>query len=339
MIRFGVIGLGHWGPNYARLLNASIPGAVLAAGVDRVEAKLESLQRHYPHIAVFTDHRQMIESGAVDAVVVCTTATTHRQIVEDCLDGGLDVLVEKPMAPTTPDCEAMIERSRASGRLLMVGHTFLFNPAVQAIKRDIEAGHLGRVLYCYFQRTGLGPIRNDVNALWDLAPHDISMLGYWLKAEPIEVVARGESYLQPGNDDVVFMTLRYPGEVLASIHVSWLDPVKVRRATIVGDQRMVVFDDVHASEKLRVYDKGASYQPADGYFGAFVAAVRDGDILIPSVENREPLREQLVHFAECVRDRTAPASGGADGLAVVRVLETAQAQLDQARARPAAPVH
>jgi predicted dehydrogenase len=186
-------------------------------------------------------------------------------------------------------------------------------------------------LYCHFQRTGLGPIRQDVNALWDLAPHDLSMLSFWLGSEPTEVVARGQSYLKSGCDDVVFLTLRYPGKVLASVHVSWLDPVKARRATIVGDRRMALFDDVSANEKVRIYDKGASYQPEDGDFGAFVAAVRDGDILIPSIENREPLREQLEHFVECVAKGKEPIAGGVEGLAVVRILEKAQQELDGSR--------
>jgi len=331
MVRIGIIGIGHWGPNYARILNGLIPNVTLAACVDRIESRLRGIRAQYPHVEVFTDHREMLSRHLVDAVAICTTATTHRSLTEDCLDAGLDVLVEKPIAPTSRDAEAMIERAHQTKRILMVGHTFLFNPAVQAIKRYIDTGDLGTVLYLHFQRTGLGPIRQDVNALWDLAPHDLSMLSYWLGSEPIEVIARGQSYLKPGCDDVVFVTLRYPNDVLASIHVSWLDPVKVRRATIVGDRRMAVFDDVNASEKLRLYDKGASYQPADGDFGAFVAAVRDGDVLIPSLDNREPLREQLAHFVKCVQERREPLTGGREGLAVVKVLEAAQAELDRNR--------
>jgi predicted dehydrogenase len=331
MIRIGIIGIGHWGPNYARILNGLIPNASLVACVDRVEARLQGIRAQYPHVELFMDHRDLLARKMVDAVAICTTATTHRSLAEDCLDAGLDVLVEKPIAASSADAQAMIDKARTTNRILMVGHTFLFNPAVQAIKRDIDSGALGKVLYLYFQRTGLGPIRQDVNALWDLAPHDLSMLSYWLGSEPAEVVARGQSYLKDGCDDVVFMTLRYPNQVLASIHVSWLDPVKVRRATVVGDRKMAVFDDVSTSEKLRLYDKGASYQPAGGDYGEFVAAVRDGDILIPSLDNREPLREQLAHFVTCIQERKEPITGGREGLAIVKVLETAQAQLDRAR--------
>jgi len=332
MLRIGIIGIGHWGPNYARIFNGQIPGATLTACVDKVHSRLEGIRSQYPQVELLTDHREMIERRLVDAVAICTTATTHRAIAEDCLAAGLDVLVEKPIAPSSVDAQAIIDKANHEHRILMVGHTFLFNPAVQAMKQYIESGHLGRVLYFHFQRTGLGPIRQDVNALWDLAPHDLSMLSYWLGTEPTEVVARGQSYLKAGCDDVVFLTLRYPGDVLASIHVSWLDPVKIRKATIVGDRRMAVFDDVNASEKLRLYDKGATYQPAGGDFGAFVAAVRDGDILIPTLDNKEPLREQLGHFVQCVLERKQPVAGGAEGLSIVRVLEAAQADLDRPRA-------
>jgi predicted dehydrogenase len=209
----------------------------------------------------------------------------------------------------------------------MVGHTFLYNPAVQRVKSYIDQSDLGRMLYLSFTRTGLGPIRDDVNALWDLAPHDFSMLRYWLGGDPVDVTARGHSYLRPGVEDIVFVTLRYPGDVLAGLHVSWLDPVKDRRVTIVGDRKMVVFDDVNPTEKLRVYDRGVSYQPRGGDFAAFVAAVRDGDILIPKVEAREPLREQLCHFVDCIRSGRQPLSDVEDGLAVVKALAWADREL------------
>src|SRR5207302_7763422 len=181
---------------------------------------------------------------------------------------------------TVAEAQAIVDSADERTKILMVGHTFLFNPAVRKVKRYIEDGDLGRLLYLSFTRTGLGPIRQDVNVLWDLAPHDLSMLRYWLDADPLEVVARGQSYLRRGIEDVVFVTLRYPNDVLAGLHLSWLDPVKDRKVTIVGDRKMVVFDDVNQTEKLRIYDKGASYQPRGGDFADFVAAVRDGDVVI-----------------------------------------------------------
>lgn len=326
-IRVGLVGLGHWGPNYARLLSGTLPGADLEACADMDERKLASVERLYPHVRRYPSHTELLAGGGLDAVVVAVYASEHRQVVEDCLSAGVHVLVEKPLATTVADAEAIVEAGKRSGQVLMVGHTFLFNPAVQRVKSYIDHMELGRLLYLSFIRTGLGPIREDVNALWDLAPHDLSMLRYWLGSDPVDLTARGHSYLKAGVEDIVFVTLRYPGNVLAGIQVSWLDPVKDRRVTIVGDRKMVVFDDVNPTEKLRVYDRGVSYQPRGGDFAAFVAAVRDGDIIIPRLDNKEPLREQLLHFVDCIRTGKRPISDAEDGLAVVRVLEQAQAEL------------
>jgi predicted dehydrogenase len=281
----------------------------------------------YPHVRTFADHHGLLEAGGMDAVVVATTSSTHRQVAMDCLDAGLHVLVEKPLADSSEAGAAIVHAAERAGRILMVGHTFLFNPAVEGVKHLIDQGELGKVLYLSFRRTGLGPIRHDVNALWDLAPHDLSMLRYWLGTDPVEVTARGQSYLHPGIEDVVFMTLSYPHNVLVGIQVSWLDPVKDRRVTIVGDRKMVVYDDVHPTEKLRVYDKGATYQPRGAEYSEFLAAVRDGDILIPRIDSAEPLREELHHFARCVELGVQPRSDGRDALQLVRILEMAQADL------------
>jgi predicted dehydrogenase len=326
-LRFGLIGLGHWGPNYARLLNGVVGNARLEACADLDQKRLEPIARLHPGVRMFGDHGLLLESGGLDAVIVATRATDHQRVVEDSLRSGLHVLVEKPLAHSSQACESMIETAGRTGRVLMVGHTFLFNRAVQRIKRYIEEAELGSLRYLSFRRTGLGPIRQDVNALWDLAPHDLSMLSYWLGADPVEVVGRGQSYLRPGIEDVVFLNLRYPAGILAGIQVSWLDPVKDRRVTIVGDRKMVVYDDVHPTEKVRVYDKGASYVPRGGEFGEFMAAVRDGDIVVPKLDLREPLHDQLEHFIECIETGRVPRSDGRAGLAVVRILEQAQADL------------
>jgi len=326
-LRFGLVGLGHWGPNYVRLLSGIVPGARLVACAELREERRHPMARLHPGVRFHSDHCGLLAAGGLDAVIVATSAVSHLPVVEDCVNAGLPVLVEKPLAHTVEAAEAMVRAAEEARCTLMVGHTFLFNPAVDRIKLAIDQGELGRPLYFAFRRTGLGPIRQDVNALWDLAPHDLSMLRHWLGTDPVEVTARGQSYLRDDLEDVVFLTLRYPGGVLAGIQVSWLDPVKDRRVTIVGDRRMVVYDDVHPTEKLRVYDKGASYQPRGGEFSEFLAAVRDGDILIPKLENSEPLREELAHFVECVRTGARPRSDGRDGLAIVRILERAQADL------------
>jgi predicted dehydrogenase len=334
LLRIAIIGFGHWGPNYARILSDSISGARLVACAEPSPGRLAAFERQYPSARAYADYHRLLRDGEVDAVIVATPTSTHREVTEACLRAGAHVLVEKPLASTVSDAKSMIAAADQAKKTLMVGHTFLFNPAVRAIKGYIDEGRLGKIRYLYFQRTGLGPIRQDVNALWDLAPHDLSMLRYWLGTDPVDLVARGEAYLKSGTEDVVFLTLNYPNKVLASVHVSWLDPVKVRRITVVGDSKMVVFDDTHATEKLRIYDQGADYQPQGGGFGEFIAAVRDGDIVIPRLEHTEPLRTELEHFIECITTGRQPLSSGEDGLAVVRVLELAERELHASRRTP-----
>jgi predicted dehydrogenase len=326
-LRVGLIGFGLWGPHYARILSGVMTSARLAACAEPAAARLAAFDRMYPGARAYADYKRMLRDGDVDAVIVATPTSTHREIVETCLNAGVHVLVEKPLAATVVDAEALAALEKESSRTLMVGHTFLFNPAVRAIKGYLDQGLLGELRYLYFTRTGLGPIRQDVNALWDLAPHDFSMLRYWLGTDPIDLVARGQSYLKPGTEDVVFVTLNYPDRVLASVHVSWLDPMKVRSVTVVGDRKMVVFDDTHATEKLRIYDRGADYQPREGGFAEFIAAVRDGDIVIPRLEQREPLREELEHFVDCINTGKRPLASADDGVAIVKVLERAQDDL------------
>lgn len=328
VLRFGIIGLGYWGPNYARLLGREMVGVRLVACADSREERIAAFSKQYPETHLYTDHRTLLDEGGIDAVVVATPSSTHSTIVRDCLRSGKHVLVEKPMALSVTEATSMMQAAADSGCTLMIGHTFLFNPVVRWIKHYLGEGALGRLYYLYFQRTGLGPIRRDVNVLWDLAPHDLSMLRYWLCQAPLEITARGESYLRAGTDDVAFLTLRFPGNVMASIHVSWLDPIKTRRVTIVGERKMLVFDDTHPTEKLRVYDKGASYQPSGSNFAEFLVSVRDGDVLIPHIEPNEPLKEQLMHFVECVTNGRRPTCDGADGRDVVILLEQAQRDLD-----------
>jgi predicted dehydrogenase len=330
LLRVALIGFGHWGPNYARILAGTLGGARLVSCAEPSAGRLAAFERQYPSARAYADYARLLRDGDVDAAIVATPTSTHRPIVEQCLAAGVHVLVEKPLASTVVDAEALASLANRTGRTLMVGHTFLFNPAVRAIKSYIDQGLLGDIRYLYFQRTGLGPIRQDVNALWDLAPHDLSMLRYWLGTDPIDLIARGESYLKPGTEDVVFVTLNYPNQVLASVHVSWLDPVKIRRVTVVGDRKMVVFDDTHATEKLRIYDRGADYQPREGGFAEFIAAVRDGDIVIPRLEPLEPLREELADFVECINTGRQPLTSAEDGVAIVRVLEWAERELGPA---------
>jgi predicted dehydrogenase len=330
LLRIAIIGFGHWGPNYARILSGTMSGARLTACAEPSSGRLATFERQYPAARAYADYHWLLRDGDLDAVIVATPTSTHREVAEDCLRAGAHVLVEKPLASTVADAESMLALAEETHKTLMVGHTFLFNPAVRAIKGYIDEGRLGKIRYLYFQRTGLGPIRQDVNALWDLAPHDLSILRYWLGTDPVDLVARGQAYLKSGTEDVVFLTLNYPNQVLASVHVSWLDPVKIRRITVVGDKKMVVFDDTHATEKLRIYDQGADYQPRGGGFGEFIASVRDGDIVIPRLEHTEPLWTELEHFMDCINNGRQPMTSAEDGVAIVRVLERAEHELRSA---------
>jgi predicted dehydrogenase len=331
MIRLGLLGLGYWGPNYARVLG-ELPDADLVWACDVLPEKLDVIRQRDRTITLTTHIDDVLGDPSVDAVIVSTPTSTHADLAQAALESGKHVLCEKPLALSTQQCDALIDAADAAERVLMVGHTFLFNPAVRRMRDMVAGGTVGEILYCHAARTGLGPVRQDVNALWDLAPHDLSILLWLTEKEPVEVSATGGSYLREGTEDVVFMTLRLEDRVLANVHVSWLDPHKVRTLTVIGDRRMVVFDDVEANEKLRVYDKGASYEStaveARGTeYGEYRAIVREGDILIPKVSSAEPLKEQMIEFLRCCATGERSQSDGHAGRRVVSVLEAAHASL------------
>jgi len=345
-VNVALIGLGYWGPNLARNLVA-VPGATLHTLCDLDSERLSRLSRQYPGVRLLTDYRMVLDDSQVDAVVIATPVHTHFQLAAEALRAGKHVLVEKPMAQTGDQCRKLIGMAEADGLLLMAGHVFLYNAAVQKIKEYIAAGLLGQVYYVYSQRLNLGIIRQDVNALWNFAPHDLSILNYWLGGAPLGVMARGYSYIQAGIEDVVFMTLDYPEGVGANVHISWLDPHKVRRLTVVGSEKMVVYDDVNADARVMVYDKGVTRKamaPGEYNFenaslgrfenyGEFQLLLRAGDVLIPKLDFVEPLKLECQHFVECIRDGRQPLSGGYDGLDVVQALEAAQQSLARNGAR------
>lgn len=333
MIRIALIGLGYWGPNYARVLS-ELAETELAWACDVDASALDLVRTRYPSVRVSTDVDAALSDPSVDAVIVATPTSTHASISRAAIAAGKHVLCEKPLAASTEECDEVIAAAEEHGSIVMVGHTFIFNPAVRRMRELVENEEIGRVLYCHAARTALGPIRKDVNALWDLASHDVSILLYLLDREPVEVAAHGGSYLRGDNEDVAFLTLRFEDSVLANVHVSWLDPYKVRKVTLIGDRRMVVFDDVSPDEKLRIFDKSASYDaPAaearGTEFGEYTAIVRDGDIVIPKVPATEPLKEQVRHFVECCRDGVQPLTDAAFARRVVAVLEAGSESLQQ----------
>jgi predicted dehydrogenase len=275
--------------------------------------------------AVDSYERLLLEE--IDAVAIASPAVTHYEFAKMALLSGRDVFVEKPFTLNVRDAEELVELADKHNRVLMVGHLLEYHPVVHRLRSLIRSGELGPVYYVYSQRVNLGRIRGDENALWSFAPHDISQILFMLGMEPINVSARGQSYIQNGIEDVVFLSLFFENRIMAHIHLSWLDPHKVRRTTVVGQKKMAVFDDAETTEKLRIYDNHAEMPPAKSYGEAI--QVRFGDILIPRVEATEPLKLECQHFIDCVSSRATPTSDAQDGLRVIRIIEAAQRSMEQ----------
>jgi predicted dehydrogenase len=283
-------------------------------------------------VAKTPDFDELLTRRDVDAVVVASQAVTHADLAARSLMAGRDVFVEKPLAMSTADAVRVCRAAEDSGRILMAGHLLLYHPGVLQMIDIVRSGELGEIRYMTAARVNLGTVRRDENALWSLGPHDLSVVGEIFPERPLTVTARGAAYVRPGIEDVVFLTLRYPGDRMAHVHLSWLDPRKERRMALVGSKKMLAFDDMEVSEKIRIYDKGVATPGFLSY--AESIAVRSGDILIPKIEMKEPLRIECDHFIECVRTRRRPRTDGPSALRVVRLLEAAQESLE----RDGAPV-
>jgi len=327
MLDVGVIGCGYWGPNYIRLFNESSSSRVTAA-CDIDPKRLERIKRIYPFIRTCENRLEILNDDQIEAVCIATPASSHYQIAKECLLHDKHVLVEKPLALRASEVEDLAAVAERREKVLMVGHVYLYHPVVRKMKEYVDSGLLGQVYYLYSTRTGLGPIRNDVNAMWDLAPHDISMCIHLLGQIPTSVSAKGGSYLQKGIEDVVFLTLEFPDGILAYIHAGWLDPYKVRRMTIAGKEKMLVFDDTDPIEKLRTLDRGALVSESPSSYGDFLLQVRTGDIHIPRVESTEPLKIQCSHFLECIERNQTPLTGAKEAHRVIRVLQAASRSLE-----------
>jgi len=340
MIKVAVLGAGQWGPNLIRNFD-NHERSVVAWVVDRDPERLAQVRLRFPTVRTATEPGPAIEDDTVTAVVISTPTTTHYALARAALERAKHVLVEKPLTRTIAQAAELCALAEQLGRVLMVGHVFIYNLGIQRVKRYIDQGELGRVYYVSMVRTNLGPIRTDVNAAWDLASHDISIVNYWLGATPTRVAAVGGAWINAGIEDAVFATLRYPGDVLVNLHASWLNPRKAREITVVGDQRMLTFDDMNLSEPVRIYDKrvAETYTPATyvDSFASFRASVREGDIVIPKVPPGEPLRTECNHFLDCVLSGGACLSGGREGLEVVRTLEAIERSLRGARDEPVQP--
>jgi len=326
-IRMGVIGCGHWGPNHLRVFS-QIKDCAVAAMADTDERRLADIRRNHPQVRPFAGHRELLREAGVDAVVVVTPTKTHFGIVRDALNAGKHVLCEKPLCLEPAEGEELVALAREKKLVLMVGHIFLFNPGLLKVKELMEAGEIGSVRYLSATRTNLGPVRGDVNAAYDLASHDIAVFNWLLGAEPVEVRATGAAFLQPGIEDVVVAALKYPGNILGAIQVSWLDPKKVRQMTIVGGKRMITWDDLALSNPVAIYEKTVETNREISDYGEFLrVSMIDGDVRLPKVRAEEPLKAQNSAFLRAVRDGQTPKSDGVFAVGVVRALKKLQDSL------------
>lgn len=324
MINVAVIGAGRWGPNLIRHFHNNQTSRV-AWIVDKDEERLRVAAARFPGVQFSTNAARAFSDKDVAAVIVATPTLTHHELVKAALQAGKHVLVEKPLTNRADQAEALCRLAEERKRVLMVGHVFLYNPGVLYVRQALRSGDLGRLFYMSMVRTNLGPVRTDVDAAWDLASQDISIANYWLDHSPVSVSALGESWGHPGINDTVFATLRYPGNVLVHIHVSWLNPRKTRDITVVGHERMLVFDDMNPVEPVRLYRPRANAarveNPWVDSFEAFRSSVPQGTFQAPALSREEPLREECAHFIRCVETGAPPLTDGAQGLAVVRAVE------------------
>jgi len=324
-LKVGVVGAGAWGRNHVRTV-AGLAEAELAAVCDADPKIRERVARQYPAALVTGDVAALL--GVVDAVIVASPAATHAAIARQVVEAGKPVLVEKPFALNVEDALTVARLGAERKVPVLAGHLLVYHPAVERLRELVRTGELGKVFYLYGLRVNLGQVRKDENALWSFGPHDVSVALYLLGEHPIRVAAHGKSYLQPAIEDVVFLTMEFGSGVLAHVQLSWLDPHKERKLTVVGAKKMVVFDDMEPREKLRIYDKGVDRPPEYGSFGESLA-IREGDIFIPRIPSVEPLAAELEHFVRAAQGREAPRGGASaeDGVHVVRVLEAASRSL------------
>jgi predicted dehydrogenase len=323
------LGCGYWGPNLLRNFSA-LPGCAVKYVVDASAERRGFVETNFPLTRAIESHELVLKDPDVHGVVIATPAESHFSLAKQVLEAGKHVFVEKPLATKVAEVDELAKCAAKRNLVVMTGHTFVYNSAVRYVKKLIDSGELGDVRYIYSQRLNLGRIRSDIDALWNFAPHDISIIQYWLgDPEPVSIGRQGMAYMQEGIDDVVFLSLEYPGKVIANIHVSWLDPQKVRKMIIVGSRKMVVYDDI-ADNKIAIYDKGIDRRAILGENMDFDKPqvsgfnYRSGDILIPQVKFAEPLRVEAEHFADCIRNSREPLTGLSHARTVVSILERAR---------------
>lgn len=320
-VSIGIVGLGYWGPNYARIIN-QMDNITLSWCCDINRIALSKFSRLYPNAKITDNVQDLLNDKDLDAVIIVTPAQNHFQLAKNFLIQGKHVLVEKPLTDKLEESKALVKLSKEKNRILMVDHTFEFNPAIKRLKQLISGGALGKIYYMYGNYNALGPIRRDVSAMWDL-PHFIYVVNFLLDKIPIWVSAAGKYYLQKGMEDVVFLTFEYPDDILFNLNCSWIDPVKVRRLIAVGENKMALFDDMQPEDKLIIFDRGVELNN-DPNFANLQIIVRTGDTIIPKIERAEPLREVLLTFLQAIGGEKILYPDGEDGLNLVKILSAAQ---------------
>jgi predicted dehydrogenase len=326
LLGVGVVGCGYWGPNLVRNFRA-IPECHLKTMCDVSEERLKHLRSLYPEVEGETNYEQMLKDPDIGAVVVATAVKHHYPMAKAALLAGKHVMIEKPMASSVAHCEELIELARQNGLTLMVGHTFMYSASVRKIKEIVDQGDIGEIRYISARRLNLGLFQKDINVAWDLAPHDISIVLHIMGDAPLSVNCRGAAHVTPNIEDVTSINLQFSKQRSAIIQSSWLDPRKIREMTIVGSQRMIVYDDVSQQEKIKIFDARVQRPPHYDTFGEFHYAYHYGDVYIPHVKQDEPLRVECQHFVDCIRQSKVPISSGSHGLEVVRILEATSASL------------
>ncbi len=322
-MKVGVIGCGYWGPNLIRVFS-QLPeyGEIICCDLDK--SSLERMKRLYPFVETTTEVNDVLSDPQVEAVAIATPVHAHHTLGEQVLNHGKHLFIEKPLANSVRNCYKLINLANEMDKVLMVGHTFEYTAAVNKIKEIVESGELGDILYVHGMRLNLGLFQPDINVVWDLAPHDISIINYVLGSVPLSVNAWGSAHYKKGIEDVATVSLNYENGLVAFLHLSWLDPNKIRKTTFVGSKKMLVYDDIEMQEKIKIYDKGVDAPPHYDTYAEFQFSYHYGDIYIPKVDNYEPLKTEMSHFYESIKEGKTPRSDGYCGMKVVSVLEAAQ---------------
>ena len=321
-----VIGCGYWGPNLIRNFS-HISSCNMYMCCDLDENRLKRMKTLYPSIETRKDYQDMVSLDEVDAVAIATPVRTHYEIAKNCLNAGKHVMIEKPITSSVAECNELIRLAKEKQKVLMVGHTFEYTASVNKIKEIFESGELGDILYIASTRVNLGLFQDDINVVWDLAPHDISIMLYLLGKIPVSVNAQGKAHYKRNIEDVAWVSMNFDDGLIAFLHNSWLDPYKIRKMTLVGSKKMLVYDDIETNEKIKIFDKCIKVPPYYDTFAEFHFSYRYGDIYSPRIEEYEPLERECSHFIECVQNNTSPISDGYDGLKVVTILEAANASI------------